>query len=121
MLSQRIETLASDQMKGLDLHIMRTTPTSEFEDSRSFLLSVARVLRNVIRVPIVGVLLLIEPVVSFICGAGLVLGLVTCIVWELSGAATRFPLGKMLVFSLGCPVILFLYHALLSLFISDPR
>jgi hypothetical protein len=97
---------------------MKTAPITEFE---SFLRGVARVLRNVIRVATVAVLLLIEPVVSFICGAGLILGLFTCIAWELSGAGPRFPLGKTLVFSLGCPVILFLYHALLSLFVKDPR
>jgi hypothetical protein len=108
-------------MQGLQLHSMRTAPTTEFEYSRSFLLGVGRVLWNVIRVPIVAVLLLLEPVVSFVCSAGLVLGLVTCIVWELSAAGPKFPLGKMLVFSFGCPVILFLYQALLSLFVRDPQ
>jgi hypothetical protein len=100
---------------------MRTAPTTEFEYRRSLLLGVGRVLWNVIRVPIVAVLLLLEPVVTFVCSAGLVLGLFTCIVWELSAAAPKFPLGKMLVFSFACPVILFLYHALLSLFVRDPR
>jgi hypothetical protein len=100
---------------------MRTAPTTEFQSSRSLLLGVGRVPWSVIRVPIVAVLLLLEPVVSFVCSAGMVLGLVTCIVWELSAAGPRFPLGKMLVFSFGCPVVLFLYHALLSLFVRDPR
>src|SRR5579859_6721701 len=104
-------------MTGLELHSMRTAPATEFEYSRSFLRGVGRLLFNVIRVPIVAVLLLLEPVVTFVCSAGLVLGLVTCIIWELSAAASRFPLGKMLVFSFACPVILFLYHALLSLFV----
>ena len=108
-------------MKGLESHPVRTTSTTEFEGSRSFLRGIGRVLWNVIRVPIVAILLLIEPVVNFICSAGLVLGLVTCIVWELSAAAPKFPLGKMLLISLGCPVIAFLYHALLSLFVRDPR
>ena len=100
---------------------MRTAPTTEFEYTRSFLLGVWQVLWNVMRVPIVAVLLLIEPVVTFACSAGLILGLVTCIVWELSAAGPKFPLGKMLVFSFGCPVVLFLYQALLSLFVRDPH
>jgi hypothetical protein len=116
-----VETLASDSMKDLDLHIMRAATTTEFTGNRSFFLGVGRVLWNVIRVPIVAVLLLLEPVVSFVCSAGLVLGVLTCIVWELSAAGPKFPLGKMLLFSFGCPVILFLYHAVLSLFVSDPR
>ena len=100
---------------------MKAAPTIEFEDSRSFLLGVGRVLFNVVRVPIVAVLLLLEPVVTFVCSAGLALGIFTCIVWELSAAAPKFPLGKMLVFSFACPVILFLYDALLALFVRDPR
>jgi hypothetical protein len=101
--------------------MMRTAPTTEFEYSPSFLRAFGRVLWTVIRVPVVAILLLLEPVVSFVCSAGLVLGLVTCIVWELSAAGPKFPLGKMLVFSFGCPVILFLYHGLLSLFVRDLR
>ena len=98
---------------------MRTAPTTEFEYTRSFLLGVWQVLWNVMRVPIVAVLLLIEPVVTFACSAGLILGLVTCIVWELSAAGPRFPLAKVLTISLSFPVILFLYYGLLSLFIRD--
>lgn len=98
---------------------MKAAPTTEFEDSRSFLLGVGRVLWNVIRVPIVAVLLLLEPVVSFVCSLGLVLGIFTCIVFELSAVDPKFPLGKMLVFSFGCVVVLFLYEAVLSLFVRD--
>jgi len=100
---------------------MRPASTTEFEYNRSLLRGLGRVLWNMIRVPIVAILLLLEPVVSFVCSAGLILGIVTCIVWELSSAGPKFPLGKMLVFWFGCPVILFLYHALLSLFVRDPR
>jgi hypothetical protein len=106
---------------GLESHPVRTSSATELEYSRSILRGLGRVLWNVIRVPTVAILLLIEPVVTFVCSAGLVLGIVTCIVWEFSAAAPKFPLGKMLVFSFACPVILFLYHALLSLFVRDPR
>jgi hypothetical protein len=106
-------------MKDLDLHIMRTAPTPKFEDNRSFLLGVGRVLWNVIRLPIMAVLLLLEPVVRFVCSAGFILGILTCIVWELSVAGPRFPLAKVLTISLSFPVILFLYYGLLSLFIRD--
>ena len=108
-------------MKGLESYCMRPASATQFEYGRSFLRGLGRVLWAVIRLPIVALLLLLEPVVSFVCSAGLVLGLLTCIVWELSAAAPQFPLGKMLVFSFGCPVVLFLYQALLSLFAADPR
>jgi len=75
----------------------------------------------VIRFPIVAILLLLEPVVSFLCSVGLILGIVTCILWELSAARDEFSFSKMLVFSLGCAVFLFLYHVLFSLFVRDSR
>jgi len=74
---------------------------------------------NGIRLPIAAVLLALEPVVGFICSLGLVLGVLACILFELSAAGPRFPLAKMLSVSLGFGVILFLYYGLLSLFVRD--
>jgi len=52
---------------------MKAAPTIEtqFEYRRSFLAGAGRVLWNVIRLPIAAVLILLEPVVGFICGLGL--------------------------------------------------
>ena len=50
--------------------MMRT----EFEYRRPALASAGRVLWNTVRLSIAAVLLLLEPAVAFICGAGLVLG-----------------------------------------------
>ena len=72
-----------------------------------------------VRVPIAAVLLMLEPVVGFICGAGLVLGLISCAIFELSPAGHAFPLGKSLMISLSFGVILFLYYGVLSLFVED--
>jgi hypothetical protein len=74
---------------------------------------------NGLRLPIAGVLLLLEPVVNFICSAGLVLGLVACVIFELSAVAPRFPLLKCLGISLSFGVILFLYYGMLSIFVKD--
>jgi hypothetical protein len=100
---------------------MKTTRMMEttFEYRRPFLATAVRVLWNAVRLAIVAVLLALEPIVGFICGAGLVLGLITCVIFELSPVAPRFPLLKCLEVSLSFGVILFLYYGLLSLFVED--
>jgi hypothetical protein len=78
-----------------------------------------QLLWNGVRLPIGAVLLLLEPLVDLICGAGLVLGLLTCLIFELSAVAPRFPLGQALMISVSFALILFLYHGLLSLLVED--
>jgi hypothetical protein len=92
---------------------------AEFEHRRPFLATAVRVLWNVVRLPIAAVLLALEPIVGLICGLGLVLGVLACILFEISAAGQRFPLVKMLSISLGFGVILFLYYGLLSIFVKD--
>ena len=74
---------------------------------------------NGLRLPIAGVLLLLEPVVNFICSTGLVLGLIACVIFELCAVAPRFPLLKCLCISVSFGVILFLYYGLVSIFVKD--
>jgi hypothetical protein len=78
-----------------------------------------RAVWNAVRLPIAGAMLLLEPIVAFICGAGLVLGILVCILFEISAAGPRFPLFKALGISLSFGMILFLYYGLLSLLVSD--
>lgn len=79
-----------------------------------------QVLWNGVRLPFAGILLLLEPVVQWICGLGMVLGVFVSIVFEISAVGPRFPFLKALAVSLSFGVILFLYYGLLSLFVSDP-
>jgi hypothetical protein len=92
---------------------------TEFECRRPFLETAVRVLWNAVRLPIAAVLLALEPIVGFICGLGLVLGVLACILFEMSAVGPRFPLTKMLCISLGFGVILFLYYGILSFFVND--
>jgi hypothetical protein len=100
---------------------MKAAPIIEtqFEYRRSFLAGAGRVLWNVIRLPIAAVLVQLEPVVGFICGLGLVLGVLTSILFEISAVGPRFAFLKVFGISLSFGVILFLYHGLLSLFVED--
>ena len=78
-----------------------------------------QLLWNGVRLPIAAVLLALEPVVGFICGAGLVLGVLASILFEISAVGPRFPFVKALCISLSFGVILFLYYGLLSLIVED--
>ncbi|SRR5258707_12526841 len=100
---------------------MKTAPTfeTEFEYRRWFMAGTGRVLWNAIRLPIAAVLLLLEPVVGFICGVGLVLGVLISFLFEISAVGPRFPFVKAIGISLGFGVALFLYYGLLSLFVED--
>jgi hypothetical protein len=79
----------------------------------------AQLLWNGIRLPIAAVLLALEPIVGFICGLGLVLGVLASILFEISAVGPTFPFVKALCISLSFGVILFLYYGLLSIFIDD--
>jgi hypothetical protein len=92
---------------------------TEIVYGRAVLAGAARVLWNAVRLPIAAVLLALEPIVGFVCGAGLVLGVLACILFEMSAAGPRFPFAKALGISLGFGVILFLYYGFLSLVVKD--
>jgi hypothetical protein len=100
---------------------MKTAHTmeTEFEYRRPFLATAVRVLWNAVRLPIAAILLALEPIVGFICGAGLVLGVLAAIIFEFSAVGPRFPFLKVSGISLAFGVILFLYYGLLSLFVED--
>ncbi len=100
---------------------MKTSHSMEtgFNYTRPLLGGMVRVLWNALRLPIAAALLALEPVVGFVCGAGLVLGLLASILFEMSAVGSRFPFAKVLGISLSFGVILFLYYGLLSLFVED--
>lgn len=95
-----------------------TTLHPEFEDKHP-LRMVVRALCKAVCLPIVGVLLLLEPVVRLACGLLLVLGVFAAIVFELSAVGPWFPFLQVLGISLSFGVILVLYYFLISLFIKD--
>ncbi len=100
---------------------MNTTRITEtgFKYRRPLLAGTVRVLWNAVRLPVAAILLLLEPVVAFVCGAGLVLGVLASILFEMSAVGPRFPLAKVLLISLSFGVILFLYYGALSLLVED--
>lgn len=79
---------------------------------------VAQMSLAVIRVPVVGILLLLEPLVRFLCASLMFLGILASVAFELSGAGARFPFLGMLAASLGFGMVYVLYSALLPLLLK---
>ena len=90
-------------------------PAMQISQTRSALASAAHLAWRAVRLPLVAVLTLLEPVVRFVFSLAMVLGFVAAIVFELSAAGPRFPFLQMLALSLGFGVALFAYYGLLSL------
>src|SRR5258708_2421436 len=102
-------------------HTMNTTRITEtgFKYRRPLLAGTVRGLWNAVRLPVAAILLLLEPVVAFVGGAVLVLGVLASILFAMSAVGRRFPLAKVLLISLSFGVILFLYYGALSLLVED--
>ena len=74
-----------------------------------------RLLWQVVRLPLLSVLSLLEPVVCFVLASLAILGVVAALVWKLSTTTPSFPLWGMLAFSGGALALLALYYALIRL------
>ena len=80
--------------------------------------ALARVL-TIVRLPIVAVLLLLEPVFNVVFGAGAVVGVLTAAAFEVSAVGPRFPFLQVATISLACGVLLVLYHSAIALLVRD--
>jgi hypothetical protein len=74
-----------------------------------------RLFWNAIRLPVLGALVLMEPVVRIVCSCALILGVIASVVFELSAVGPRFPFLVMLGASLGFGAFLVLYEGLIAL------
>ncbi len=74
-----------------------------------------RWLWNIVRAPVLGVLVLCEPIVRWLCATIMVLGVLASVLFEISAAGPRFPFLGMMSASLGFGVVLVLYYGLMSL------
>ena len=70
---------------------------------------------DVVRLPLLAVLVFLAPVVEFVCGGLLLLGLLVSIAFKISGAAAHYPFWPMVGLSLGFGLFVILYHALIAL------
>lgn len=69
----------------------------------------------IVRVSLLGLLMLLEPVVRTVLGLAMVLGAVAAVAFEISAVGIRFSFFEMLWLSFGCGVALCLYYGLIAL------
>lgn len=74
------------------------------------------ILWQIVRVPALAVLLVLEPFVSLVLTAAGFVGIVVAVILEFSGDLPRFPFGEMMAFSIGALLLLMAYHALIGIF-----
>lgn len=70
---------------------------------------------QVVRLPVLAVLLVLEPFVSLILTAFGFLGIVVAVILEVSRDLPHFPFWTMMGFSVGALLLLMAYHALIGL------
>ena len=80
---------------------------------------VSQTVWNWVRPPLTGILLLVMPVVQCVCTLGLVLGMLTSVVFELSAAGPQFPFLRVVGISLSVGVLPVLCCGVLSHLIRD--
>lgn len=88
---------------------------SAHPNTRSFATGGLRLLWHAVRLPLLAVLTLLVPVVEFVCGGLLLLGLLVSIAFKISGAGAHYPFWHMVGLSLGFGLFVILYHALIAL------
>jgi hypothetical protein len=73
---------------------------------------ILRPLWNLARVPILGLLLLLTPLVESVCGALLLLGLLVAAAFKISGTGPFWP---MITLSLGFGLFVILHHVVIGI------
>lgn len=71
---------------------------------------------QVLRLPVLAVLIVLEPLVSLVLTAFGFLGIVMALILKFSGDAPRFPFWLTVAFSIGALLLLMLYHLLMRIF-----
>ena len=78
------------------------------------------VIWQAIRVPVLALLMILEPIVSTVLVAAALLGTLTAIFWKLASNRPDFPFLGVLALSVGCFLLLTLYHGAIRLLSGVP-
>lgn len=73
------------------------------------------ILWQIVRLPVLAVLLVLEPFVSLVLTAFGFLGIVVALILKLSGDLPHFPFWLMMAFSIGAVLLLMAYHVLIEI------
>ena len=68
-----------------------------------------------IRLPLLALLKILEPIISTVLAAAALLGTLTALFWKLASDRAHFPFFGVLALSIGCFLLLTLYHGAIRL------
>lgn len=88
----------------------------ELRHGRTLAWSALWILWQVVRLPVLAVLLVLEPFVSLILTAFGFLGIVVALILRFSGDLPHFPFWLMMAFAIGAILLLMAYNLLIRLF-----
>jgi len=88
----------------------------ELPRERTLASGVLCILWQVVRLPVLAVLLVLEPFASLILTAFGFLGIVLALILKFSGDLPHFPFWLMIAFSVGALLLLMVYHVLIGVF-----
>ena len=97
-------------------HTLPYDDRHELPHRRRLRWNVLWILWQVVRLPVVAVLLVLEPFVNLVLTAFGFLGIVVALILKLSGDLPHFPFWTMMVFSVGSLLLLMAYHFLIAVF-----
>ena len=100
----------------MNSHTLPLDDRRELSSGRTFAWSFLWVLWQVVRLPVLAVLIVLEPFISLILTAFGFLGIVVALILKFSGDLPDFPFWLMMAFSIGAILLLMAYHALIGLF-----
>ena len=73
-----------------------------------------------VRLPVLALLMILEPIVSTVLVAAALLGTLTALFWKLVADRPEFPFFGALTLSVGCFLLLTVYHAVIRLLSGIP-
>ena len=96
-------------------HTLPYNDHRELSRGRTLAWSVLWVLWQVVRLPVLAVLLVLEPFVNLVLTAFGFLGIVIALILKFSGDLPHFPFWMMMAFSTCAILLLMAYHALIGI------
>lgn len=100
----------------MNSHTLPFDERRELPTGRTIALGVLWVLWQVVRLPVLAVLIVFEPFISLILTAFGFLGIAVALILKFSGDLPHLPFWLMMAFSIGAILLLMAYHVLIGLF-----
>lgn len=97
-------------------HTLSDDDRRELSRGRTVMRGFLWTLWQVVRLPVLAVLLVLEPFVSLILMGFGFLGIVVALILKFSGDVPHFPFWTMIAFSIGAILLQMAYHALIGVF-----